>query len=107
MHAHHLPSQMLFIVSYCTSTEAELAPKHEVPPAEATALEALLRADNLLEKKNNLCKEEETMLEIQVFYYLCIMYSILNSLLYNKYKVCLLFCEQRLVLQTRACNLEV
>ncbi|XP_074472410.1 zinc finger protein DPF3 isoform X4 [Sebastes fasciatus] len=45
--------------------EAELAPKREVPPGEATALEALLRADNLLEKKNNICKEEETLLEIQ------------------------------------------
>nr|XP_057912410.1 zinc finger protein DPF3 isoform X3 [Doryrhamphus excisus] len=45
--------------------EAELAPKREGPPGEATALEALLRGDNLLEKKNNLCKEEETLLEIQ------------------------------------------
>lgn len=46
--------------------EAELAPKREVPPGEATALEALLRGDGVLEKKNNLCKEEETLLEIQV-----------------------------------------
>ncbi|XP_034382868.1 zinc finger protein DPF3 isoform X3 [Cyclopterus lumpus] len=45
--------------------EAELAPKREVPPGEATALEALLRGDSLLEKKNNICKEEETLLEIQ------------------------------------------
>lgn len=49
-----------------TPLEAELAPKREVPPGEATALEALLRGDGLLEKKNNLCKEEETLLEIQV-----------------------------------------
>ncbi|TNN47501.1 Zinc finger protein DPF3 [Liparis tanakae] len=46
-------------------SEAELAPKREVPPGEATALEALLRGDSLLEKKNNICKEEETLLEIQ------------------------------------------
>lgn len=52
-----------------TSKEAELAPKREGPPGEATALEALLRADNLLEKKNNICKEEETLLEIQVCFY--------------------------------------
>ncbi|XP_027139618.1 zinc finger protein DPF3 isoform X6 [Larimichthys crocea] len=45
--------------------EAELAPKREVPTGEATALEALLRGDNVLEKKNNICKEEETLLEIQ------------------------------------------
>uniref|UniRef100_A0A1A8BBE6 D4, zinc and double PHD fingers, family 3 n=1 Tax=Nothobranchius furzeri TaxID=105023 RepID=A0A1A8BBE6_NOTFU len=45
--------------------EAELAPKREGPPGEATALEALLRSDNLLEKKNNIAKEEETLLEIQ------------------------------------------
>ncbi|XP_068197947.1 zinc finger protein DPF3 isoform X2 [Antennarius striatus] len=45
--------------------EAELAPKREAPPGEATALEALLRGDSLLDKKNNLCKEEETLLEIQ------------------------------------------
>ncbi|KAG7509055.1 zinc finger protein DPF3 isoform X2 [Solea senegalensis] len=45
--------------------EAELAPKREVPQGEATALEALLRSDNLLEKKNNITKEEETLLEIQ------------------------------------------
>ncbi|XP_039637159.1 zinc finger protein DPF3 isoform X2 [Perca fluviatilis] len=45
--------------------EAELAPKREGPPGEATALEALLRGDSLLEKKNNICKEEETLLEIQ------------------------------------------
>ncbi|KAM6914890.1 zinc finger protein DPF3 isoform 2-T2 [Xenentodon cancila] len=45
--------------------EAELAPKREVPHGEATALEALLRADSLLEKKNGLTKEEETLLEIQ------------------------------------------
>lgn len=51
-----------------TPSEAELAPKREGPPGEATALEALLRGDNLLEKKNNLSKEEETLLEIQVGY---------------------------------------
>ncbi|XP_042245933.1 zinc finger protein DPF3 isoform X4 [Thunnus thynnus] len=45
--------------------EAELAPKREVPPGEATALEALLRGENVLEKKNNINKEEETLLEIQ------------------------------------------
>ncbi|TKS76019.1 Zinc finger protein DPF3 [Collichthys lucidus] len=45
--------------------EAELAPKREVPTGEATALEALLRGDSVLEKKNNICKEEETLLEIQ------------------------------------------
>uniref|UniRef100_A0A8C5HGZ4 Zinc finger protein DPF3-like n=1 Tax=Gouania willdenowi TaxID=441366 RepID=A0A8C5HGZ4_GOUWI len=45
--------------------EAELAPKREGPTAEATALEALLRGDSLPEKKNNICKEEETLLEIQ------------------------------------------
>lgn len=49
------------------SSEAELAPKREVPPGEATTLEALLRGDGALEKKSNLCKEEETLLEIQVF----------------------------------------
>ncbi|KAK2856395.1 hypothetical protein Q5P01_005130 [Channa striata] len=45
--------------------EAELAPKRDGAPGEATALEALLRGDNLLEKKNSLSKEEETLLEIQ------------------------------------------
>lgn len=52
--------------NFCPRLEAELAPKREVPPGEATALEALLRGDGVLEKKNNLCKEEETLLEIQV-----------------------------------------
>uniref|UniRef100_A0A8C6UYU3 D4, zinc and double PHD fingers, family 3 n=1 Tax=Neogobius melanostomus TaxID=47308 RepID=A0A8C6UYU3_9GOBI len=41
-----------------------VGPKREVPPGEATALEALLRGDNLLEKKS-LNKDEETLLEIQ------------------------------------------
>lgn len=50
------------------SLEAELAPKRELPPGEATALEALLRGEGVLEKKNNPCKEEETLLEIQVFF---------------------------------------
>ncbi|MEQ2283821.1 Zinc finger protein dpf3 [Ameca splendens] len=45
--------------------EAELAPKREGPPAEATSLEALLRGDSALEKKNSLSKDEETLLEIQ------------------------------------------
>ncbi|KAM9703911.1 zinc finger protein DPF3 isoform 4-T6 [Menidia menidia] len=45
--------------------EAELAPKREGPTGEATALEALLRGDSLLEKKNSLSKDEETLLEIQ------------------------------------------
>lgn len=29
-------------------------------------MEALLRGDGVLEKKTNICKEEETLLEIQV-----------------------------------------
>lgn len=62
--------------SSSSSSEAELAPKREVPPGEATALEALLRGDSLLEKKTNICKEEETLLEIQVFYHVCSMYII-------------------------------
>ncbi|XP_019898407.1 zinc finger protein DPF3 isoform X5 [Esox lucius] len=45
--------------------EAELAPKREAPPGEATALEALLRGEGLLEKKKDINKEDETMLEIQ------------------------------------------
>ncbi|CAL8316861.1 unnamed protein product [Merluccius merluccius] len=45
--------------------EAELAPKREGPPGEATALEALLRGDSLLEKTSSLTTEEETLLEIQ------------------------------------------
>ncbi|XP_033931222.1 LOW QUALITY PROTEIN: zinc finger protein DPF3 [Pseudochaenichthys georgianus] len=45
--------------------EAEMAPKREGPPGEATALEALLRGDSQIEKKKQICKEEETMLEIQ------------------------------------------
>ncbi|KAM4528931.1 zinc finger protein DPF3 isoform 1-T1 [Fundulus diaphanus] len=45
--------------------EADLAPKREGPPGEATTLEALLRGDSLLEKKNSLSKDEETLLEIQ------------------------------------------
>lgn len=58
-----------FLLFIAIPLEAELAPKREVPPGEATALEALLRGDGLLEKKSSLCKEEETMLEIQVRYY--------------------------------------
>ncbi len=81
MHTHTPAiSNALFFPSFSsatTSSEAELAPKREVPPGEATALEALLRGDSLLEKKN-VCKEEETLLEIQVFYYMCIMYSIIH-----------------------------
>uniref|UniRef100_A0A3Q4IDG8 Double PHD fingers 3 n=1 Tax=Neolamprologus brichardi TaxID=32507 RepID=A0A3Q4IDG8_NEOBR len=50
----------------CELRLAELAPKREGAPGEATALEALLRGDNLLEKKNNLSKEDETLLEIQL-----------------------------------------
>lgn len=64
----HTNILFFFLLSSATS-EAELAPKREVPPGEATALEALLRGDSLLEKKNNLSKEEETLLEIQVFCY--------------------------------------
>ncbi|XP_051952117.1 zinc finger protein DPF3 isoform X4 [Xyrauchen texanus] len=45
--------------------EAELMAKREAPPTEATALEALLRGDGLLDKRNNNPKEEETLLEIQ------------------------------------------
>lgn len=56
----------MLMLSCLVSSEAELAPKREGPPGEATALEALLRGDNLLEKKNSIAKEEETLLEIQV-----------------------------------------
>ncbi|KAK2864360.1 hypothetical protein Q7C36_003514 [Tachysurus vachellii] len=45
--------------------EAELMSKRETPPAEATALESLIRGDALLDKRNNSSKEEETLLEIQ------------------------------------------
>ncbi|XP_048107290.1 zinc finger protein DPF3 isoform X3 [Alosa alosa] len=45
--------------------EAELMAKKETPPAEATALEALLRGEGLLDKRSNAAKEEETLLEIQ------------------------------------------
>ncbi|KAB5540103.1 hypothetical protein PHYPO_G00097480 [Pangasianodon hypophthalmus] len=45
--------------------EAELMPKRETPPAEATALEALIRGDALLDKRSSSSKEEETLLEIQ------------------------------------------
>ncbi|XP_051511816.1 zinc finger protein DPF3-like isoform X3 [Myxocyprinus asiaticus] len=45
--------------------EAELMAKRETPPTEATALEALLRGDGLLDKRNSNSKEEETLLEIQ------------------------------------------
>ncbi|XP_007231577.2 zinc finger protein DPF3 isoform X3 [Astyanax mexicanus] len=47
--------------------EAELMPKKEAPPTEATALEALLRGEGILDKKssNSNAKEEETLLEIQ------------------------------------------
>ncbi|XP_071268699.1 zinc finger protein DPF3-like isoform X1 [Salvelinus alpinus] len=44
--------------------EAELAPKREPSPGEATALETLLRGEGLLEKKKDI-KEDETLLEIQ------------------------------------------
>lgn len=40
--------------------------KREAPATEATALEALLRGDGILDKRNNNSKEEETLLEIQV-----------------------------------------
>lgn len=42
--------------------------KKEAPATEATALEALLRGDGILDKRNNNSKEEETLLEIQVTY---------------------------------------
>ncbi|GAA6080067.1 zinc finger protein DPF3 isoform X1, partial [Tachysurus ichikawai] len=45
--------------------EAELMSKRETPPAEATALESLIRGDALLDKRNSSSKEEETLLEIQ------------------------------------------
>ncbi|KAI7799647.1 zinc finger protein DPF3 isoform X2 [Triplophysa rosa] len=45
--------------------EAELMAKREAPPTEATALEALLRGDGLLDKRNSNSKDEETLLEIQ------------------------------------------
>ncbi|XP_037393790.1 zinc finger protein DPF3 isoform X2 [Pygocentrus nattereri] len=45
--------------------EADLMPKKEAPPSEATALEALLRGEGILEKRNTSSKEEETLLEIQ------------------------------------------
>lgn len=45
--------------------EAELMAKREAPQTEATALEALLRGDGILDKRNNNAKEEETLLEIQ------------------------------------------
>lgn len=49
--------------------EAELMAKKEAPATEATALEALLRGDGILDKRNNNSKEEETLLEIQVTYW--------------------------------------
>lgn len=63
-----------FLFSYYLP-EAELAPKREVPPGEATALEALLRNDSVLEKKNNINNEEETMLEIQVLRHVYLLLS--------------------------------
>ncbi|XP_053531638.1 zinc finger protein DPF3 isoform X1 [Ictalurus punctatus] len=45
--------------------EAELMAKRETPPAEATALETLIRGDALLDKRSSSSKEEETLLEIQ------------------------------------------
>ncbi|XP_063078887.1 zinc finger protein DPF3 isoform X2 [Engraulis encrasicolus] len=44
--------------------EAELM-KKEAPQSEATALEALLRGEGLLDKRSAAAKEEETLLEIQ------------------------------------------
>lgn len=73
MHIHGCSIKYTYLMCFVlfssamSSSEAELAPKREVPPGEATALEALLRGDSLLEKKNNINKEEETLLEIQVF----------------------------------------
>lgn len=55
-----------FLIANAALLEAELASKRDGAPGEATALEALLRGDSPLEKKNSLCKEEETLLEIQV-----------------------------------------
>ncbi|XP_066533505.1 zinc finger protein DPF3 isoform X3 [Hoplias malabaricus] len=46
--------------------EAELMPKKEAVPSEATALEALLRGEGILDKRSSSNpKEEETLLEIQ------------------------------------------
>lgn len=64
----HILKILFFRPVAAASSEAELAPKREAAPGEATALEALLRGDGLLEKKNSHCKEEETLLEIQVSY---------------------------------------
>lgn len=52
--------------SFFPLLEAELMAKREAPPTEATALEALLRGDGLLDKRNSNSKDEETLLEIQV-----------------------------------------
>lgn len=73
----YLSSQIPFTFSPAptSSTEAELAPKREGTQGEATALEALLRGDSLLEKKNSLTKEEETLMEIQVLCYLFVVYQ--------------------------------
>lgn len=77
--------------------EAELAPKRDGAPGEATALEALLRGDSLLEKKNSLCKEEETLLEIQVI----APTSNAHTVVYFKRSVCTLslLCAPQRVLE--------
>ncbi|KAM9435703.1 zinc finger protein DPF3 isoform 2-T2 [Clarias gariepinus] len=49
----------------CELRLAELMSKRETPPAEPTALEALIRGDGFLDKRSNSSKEEETLLEIQ------------------------------------------
>ncbi|XP_053469718.1 zinc finger protein DPF3 isoform X4 [Ictalurus furcatus] len=49
----------------CELRLAELMAKRETPPAEATALETLIRGDALLDKRSSSSKEEETLLEIQ------------------------------------------
>ncbi|XP_024000964.2 zinc finger protein DPF3-like, partial [Salvelinus sp. IW2-2015] len=53
------------IILSLSPPEAELAPEKEPSPGEATALETLLRGEGLLEKKKDIIKEDETLLEIQ------------------------------------------
>lgn len=62
-----LPDILIFSL-FLSCLEAELMAKREAPATEATALEALLRGDGILDKRNNNSKEEETLLEIQVTY---------------------------------------
>lgn len=54
-------------------------------------MEALLRGDSLLEKKNSISKEEETLIEIQV---LCYVYVVYEASL--KYACCSVFVDSNL-----------